>query len=372
MTTRRTILGLLAGTAAGGLTSACATLPARADGLGPGRGPWRQAAPADHGLDPAALARAADRLGAAGERQGLVVIRHGVLVYEHYWENAFHRAEPTWRNVSFSSGKSWGSAMVGRAYTEGLLKLDDLAGRYWSPKQSGLKPETTIRHLLTMSSGGTLNVKPSSRPPRRLGDSTPPGPGDEYQWQAEGEKGSPPGYGVSIPAGSTFYYDGAAADHLANVVATASGMTSHAYMMQHLVQPLGCEAFNYQPEGIDKAGNIRLGGSIQLSCRDMARLGQLFLNRGQWDGRQLVAADYIDQALTPSPLNENYGFLWWLNRSGRVAAAPRSMSFAAGARGQFCFVLPEQDMVVSTMGFGAKALSADEAWAALSQILPGA
>lgn len=347
---------------------AAAKAPAAA---GPGRGAWRTASPEAHGLSAPALRRAADRLAAGGERQGLVVIRHGVLVFEAYWQNEYHLARPDWPNVSFSSGKSWGSAMVGRAVTEGLLKTTDLVAKYHDPKVSGLRPDTTIEHLLTMTSGGTLNVKPSSKTPRRLDEPAPPGPGVEYAWQPEGERGSPPGYGVSIAPGSTFYYDGAPADHLADVVAKASGMTSLRYMMEHVVRPLGCETFRYQPEGVDKAGNIRIGGSILLSCRDMARLGQLYLNRGRWGGEQFIAADYIDSTLAPSPRNPSYGYLWWLNGSGRVTSAPRNMVFAAGARGQFCFVLPSRDMVVATLGFGEAQLTADQFWSEAGASLLG-
>lgn len=339
---------------------------------GPGRGPWKQGRPEDHGLSAPALEAAADKIGATGERQGLVVVRDGLIVFERYWATPYAKATPDWRNVSFSSGKSWGATMVGRAYTQGLLKLDDLADRYHSASASGLKPEVTIRHMLTMSSGGTLNVKPSSLPPRRLDDPTPPGPGAEYVWQEVGERGSPPGYGVSIPAGTVFYYDGAVADHLANVIAKATGMTSHRYMMTEVVAPMGCETLTYQPEGVDKAGNVRLGGSILMSCRDLARLGQLYLNAGRWDGRQFIASDYIAEAIRPSPLNPSYGFLWWLNTEGRTPNAPRSMYMAAGARGQFCFVLPEQRMVIATMGFGANPLTATDAFDALNPALPGA
>lgn len=366
MLDRRTLLT----TAGAALLSGCATSGAQQTEAGPGRGPWRMADPKDHGLDAGALDKAATELAAAGERQGLVVIRNGRLVFERYWANAYHRASPDWRNVSFSSGKSWGATMVGRAQTEGLLKIDDLASRYHPSEVSGLKPEVTIRHMLTMTTGGTLVVKPSSKRPRRLDDSSPPGPGDEYKRESVGERGSPPGYGISIPAGTAFYYDGAAADHLANIVAKASGMTSHRYMMEHVVAPIGCENFNYQPEGIDRAGNIRIGGSIQMSCRDLARLGQLYLNKGRWAGAQFVDAAYVTEAVSPSPLNPSYGFLWWLNGAGRVRNAPRSMYFAAGARGQFCFVLPEHDMIVSTMGFGEAQLSAEAAWTALTPVLP--
>jgi CubicO group peptidase (beta-lactamase class C family) len=212
-------------------------------------------------------------------------------------------------------------------------------------------------------------VKPSSKPPRRLGDTAPPGPGVEYARQSVGEPGSPPGYGVDIPAGTRFYYDGAAADHLADIVAAASGRTSLRYMMDEVVAPLGCETFRYQPEGVDAAGNIRIGGSIELSCRDMARLGQLYLDKGVWGGRRLIDPSFIAAATTPSPLNPSYGFLWWLNTEGKVVDAPRDMVFAAGARGQFCFVCPGQDLVVATMGFSAAQLTADQAWTVLAPAL---
>ena len=87
-----------------------------------------------------------------------------------YWANAWRRAVWDWRNVSFSSAKSWGSTMVGHAIHRGLIGLDDPASIYHPAEVSGLNPATTIRHLLTMTSGGALNVKPSTR---RLDDSRP-------------------------------------------------------------------------------------------------------------------------------------------------------------------------------------------------------
>lgn len=364
MLTRRT---LLASTAA---LAGCATVSSTLASTGPGRGPWRQSTPEAHGLSTAALDTAATQLAAAGERQGLVVVRHGELTFERYWENGWARAIPEWRNVSFSSGKSWGGAMVGRAVTMGRLNVDDLCSRYHPAQGSGLRPQTRIRHLLTMTSGGTMNMKPSSKPPKMLDEPTPPGPGVEYEWYTEAERGTPPGYGLTIQPGERFFYDGAPADHLADIVSAATGRSSHRFMLEEIVGPLGCEDFNYQREGVDSKDNIRIGGSITLSCRDMARLGQLYLNRGRWAGEQLIDADYIRDATNPSAHNPAYGYLWWLNRSGRTQGAPRSMYFAAGARGQFCFVLPEHDMVIATMGFGAAQLSAPDAWKALGPVLP--
>lgn len=336
----------------------------------PGLGPWEHVDANELGLSLTAIKKAANTLGAKGERQGIVIIRNGKLAYEQYWENEYALAKPEWKNVSFSSGKSWGSTMVGLAVTEGHLSVNELASKYHPAKVSGLKPSTTIKHLLTMSSGGTMNMKPSSVRPKKLSDKTPPGPGAEYEWYKEAEKGTPPGYGISIEPGTQYFYDGAPADHLANIVTAAVGKSSHRYMIENVVAALGCENFQYQPEGVDKDDNVRFGGSILMSCRDLARLGQLYLNGGIWNGKQFIAEPYIRDAIASSELNPAYGYLWWLNYTGRIKTAPRNMYYAAGARGQFCFTLPEYNMVIATMGFGKEALSAEDAWTALTPILP--
>jgi len=252
-----------------GLILSCITLAEKSDIKGgtklvdnvkkqePASGPWSFGSPEDHGLDPAKLKVAAEKIGDIGGRQGIVFVRAGVIVYEQYWADEYHLATPTHRNPSFSSGKSWGSSMVGVAVTEGLLKVDDLASKYHTPEESGLHPDTTIKHLLTMTSGGTLIRKPSTKLPKKLGEKSPPGKGINYIHGDKPEKpNSPKGYGQTIQPGILFYYDGVPADHLADIVANASGMSSHAYITEHLLKPLGVEEFAYQPEGIDDNGNL--------------------------------------------------------------------------------------------------------------------
>ncbi len=334
-------------------------------------GAWPQTSPASVGLKKEALEQAAHAMGQAGERQGLVVVRDGALVFERYWANDYHRAEPDWRNVSFSSGKSWGATMVGRAINLGHLALDDPASRYVDPSITGLHPATRIHHLLTMSSGGSLVVKPSSHPPRKLNDQTPPGPPDEYV-RTEGkskEPRAPEGYGIDLEPGTMFFYDGAAADHLAEIVTAATGMRSFDFMRNEVLEPLGRRNTGYQPEGVDSNGDIRIGGSMLISCRDMARLGQLYLQGGRWGSTRLLDAAFVDAATSPSPGNPDYGFLWWLNTTGEIPAAPRSMFYAAGALGQYCFVVPERRLVVATMGFGRPPLTPQRAWEILAPAL---
>jgi CubicO group peptidase (beta-lactamase class C family) len=339
----------------------------------PGKKPWKFGTPGEHGLDAARIETAANAVGQIAGRQGIVFVRDGVIVYEKYWGSEYFLPVPTQRNPSFSSGKSWGSSMVGVAVTEGLIKVDDLVSKYHPTEESGFHPMTTIKHLLTMSSGGTLVRKPSTQLPRKLGDTRPRGAGINYVRADSPQKGAPEGYGRTITPGSMFFYDGVPADHLADVIAGASGMSSHSYIKKYLLEPLGVEEFAYQPEGIDDNDNIRIGGSIELSVRDMARLGQLWLNKGLWNGRQLIDRQYIIGATTPSKNNPAYGYLWWLNGTLRTKKAPASMFFAAGAFGQYSFVLPEQNMVIATMGFSRESGPAQEAnsiWDVLATTLP--
>jgi CubicO group peptidase (beta-lactamase class C family) len=342
---------------------------------GPGKGPWSFAQPEAHGLDKAKLEAAAAEIAKIGGRQGLVIVRDGVIVFEKYWTTPYYLGTPSQRDVSFSSGKSWGSAMVGVAVREGHLKIDDLVRTYVSPEESGLRPQTTLRDLLTMSSGGTMMQKPPSRSPAKRDEpvATATGPGPDYKRMTAftgDEVGAPVGYGTTIPPGTLFRYDGAASDHVSDVVAGAVHQGTHGYIETHLLRPLGVENFDYQPEGVDPKGDVRIGGSIEVSVRDMARLGQLWLNGGRWGGRQLVDADYVRQSVSPSKLNPGYGLLWWLNDTGRIGAAPRSMFYAAGAYGQYAFVLPEQHIVVATMGFDPAARGIDQAVAIWNSLGP--
>ena len=325
---------------------------AQANDEGPGSGPWQFGKPDDYGFDPIKLKQAADAVGEIGGRQGLVIVRDGVIVYEDYWTNAYHQATPVWRNVSFSAAKSFASALIGVAVENGLLSIEELASKYHSPDESGLRPGTTIEHLLTMSSGGTLVIKPSTRRPGRKTDNQPRGEGIDYLRVIKPEVGTPEGYGTTLAPGELFFYDGEPADHLANVIAGSTNMRSRAYAWQALLEPMGIENFNYQPEGIDSQDNTRMSGSVELSVRDLARLGQLWLNEGRWDGKQLVNAEFVRQSITPSVTNPDYGYLWWLNTTKqRIPEAPSNLYYASGAFGQTAYVLPEHNIVVATMGF---------------------
>ena len=94
------------------------------------------------------------------------------------------------------------------------------------------------------------------------------------------------------------------------------------------------------------SGGAHWGGGMFIGARDQARVGLLIANRGNWNGKQLLPAEWVDEMLTPSPRNPVYGLLWWLNRNhASFASAPDSSVFALGAGGNVIYVDRANDLV---------------------------
>ena len=95
------------------------------------------------------------------------------------------------------------------------------------------------------------------------------------------------------------------------------------------------------------SGGGHFGGGLFISTEDHARYGLLFLRRGNWDGRQLFPAGWIDHLRRPTPARPDYGYLWWLNTGReRIPAAPATAYAAAGFGGNHIYVDEEHDLVI--------------------------
>lgn len=97
-------------------------------------------------------------------------------------------------------------------------------------------------------------------------------------------------------------------------------------------------------------GGGHSGGGMFINTKDMARFGLLFESQGQWNGKQLLSKKYIDQAISPSTPNPNYGYMWWLNEQGNRhwKGLSEDIFYAAGFGGNFIVVDREKDLVVVT------------------------
>ena len=99
------------------------------------------------------------------------------------------------------------------------------------------------------------------------------------------------------------------------------------------------------------SGGGHSGGGLFINTEDHARFGLLFLNNGNWNGTQLISNSWIKEATTPSIANNNYGYLWWLNKKGGYRfwnGVPENVYYAAGFGGNFIVIIPDEQMVIVT------------------------
>ena len=288
------------------------------------------ARPADEGVDAAGIADFVTALETAPqiEPHSFMLLRHGRVVAQGWWAPyAQHRP-----HLLYSLSKSFTSTAVAFAVAEGLFGLDDtvlshfpeLDGEVTDPRSRAMK----VRHLAAMASGHhdeTIDRVYATDP-----DDVVRG---FLRIAPEGEPGT------------VFAYNQPCTYTLASLVRRASGRSLVDYLRPRLFEPLGITDVGWQR---DHHGR-ELGFSGLHAVTDaVARLGLLYLQRGQWQGRQLLPAGWVEQATrshvaTPSQdgadWQQGYGFQFWRSRHGYRGD---------GAYGQFCVVLPEQDAVLVT------------------------
>jgi CubicO group peptidase (beta-lactamase class C family) len=307
-------------------------------------------------LSPAALRRL-DRYYATTGANCVAVVRDGVLVHERYWNG--YDAE-TDQEV-FSATKSITATLVGIAQDAGLLDIDDPASDY-IPEWRGTPSEpVTIRNLLSNDSGRHYDF------------------GTDYVDMAIGARDKTAvsiGLDQQHEPGTEWDYNNAAIQTLEAVLEAATGQDVARYAEEHLFEPIGMSAeINHDP-----AGNTLTFMGARASCQDLARFGLLALSDGEWDGEQVVSAEYMQEATAPSQdLNTVYGFLWWLNSDGRRLDdpaqgastviddgtwswpdAPPDTFAAQGLGGQLAVVVPSEGLVVARLGPGPGGASVNE------------
>lgn len=297
------------------------------------------------GVDRAAIDAATDTAFADGaeERVRAVVIVHGgQIVYERY---SPHRTDgPTEIMPSYSIAKSVTSAAIGILVGDGLLALDEPAPvPEWHVDPDDPRADITLGQMLHMSTGmpwddrfdeegSTLNEMRAS--------------GDMAAFAATQEP-------VAAP-GEQFVYNTGTSTLLARMVGETSDGDARAFLDERLFGPLGIGPVHAET---DRAGTWLGGFSADMSAKDFAKFGLLYVRGGEWDGNQIVPRDWVEYSRTPSPTEPEYGAHWWLDplRPG--------VSYALGFRGQVITVDPMHDLVVvqlSTIG-GSLALDHTEA-----------
>jgi CubicO group peptidase (beta-lactamase class C family) len=289
---------------------------------------WRTSTPAEQGMDAGKLALMLDAVRQRNlDLHGLLVIRHGYIVSETY----FGSNAPDTRHDLWSVTKSFISTLVGIAIDKGLIAGverpvgDFYPGRSfanWTPAKQAM----TLEDLLTMRTG--LDWPEEDATFRSLYAS-----GDWVKFVLDEPMRSQPG--------PEFLYCSGCSHVLSAIVQRQAGINTRDFARRELFEPLGIRDLAWET---DRTG-IPIGGwGMQLTPRDMAKLGYLYLHDGLWDGRQIVSADWVKAATakhTASDTDLGYGYQWW--------TYPRWGPYAAlGRYGQTIFVVPNLDLIVVT------------------------
>lgn len=256
--------------------------------------------------------------------ESVVVMRSGRLLFEHY-----NAGPDTLRDVQ-SVTKSVLSLAVGAALGSGAIQsldqpLAELLEVVEKPEATSASRTLTVRHLLTMTAG----FAPQDR--------VAPGTADDAAFLLQRPS-------ISAP-GSIFAYDNHSANLLSLTLEAATRQLASSFTEQAIFRPLGITAFDWA-----KGSNGHsLGFSgLRLRTRDMARLGELVLNAGNWSGTKVVPEPFARSAVTAQnpggePVGLAYGYMWWVVPS----ASERRTFLASGWGGQFIWAHPPLDLVIA-------------------------
>ena len=321
----------------------CGAPPAAEDG-------WAVASPESVGLDPATLCGIGPRflLWKAADIHSVLVIRHGKLVYEHYFTGADEKLGMPAGVVAFDAAtrhdlrsieKSVAALVLGIVIGQGRMAGIDEPVLAQLPEYADLrspeKDKITLRHLLTMSQGLAWDEDiPYSDPAN-----------SENQMDFSPD---PVRYALSrpvvAPPGTVWNYSTGSATILAALLLKATGQPLDALAQAELFAPLGITDYEWAhlPSGAVSPYGLR------MRPRDLAKIGQLVLDHGAWNGKQIVPAGWIAAATSPQIGAQQlyfYGFQFWLGRSW---AHGREIDWAAGVGygGQRLFIVPALDLVV--------------------------
>ena len=261
----------------------------------------------------------------------LLVVRHGYMVYEKYYQGM----DRDRYNPVYSVTKSVLSALTGIALREKVLestgqKVSELLPEYFSSIDNPEKKNIDLKDVLTMS-GGLESI-----------DNDYGGYFTSGDWLD---------YAIKKPLtdqpGSKFVYNTGLTHVLSGIIAKKSGRNTMEFADQYLFGPLGIDIKRWDRDGL---GIYSGGTGLYLTPGDMAKLGLLYLNNGKWKDEQIIPEEWVKESVSAqiqvSP-ELNYGYLFWVEdlkdqTSGKIYHTYR----ADGAGGQKILVIPELDMLV--------------------------
>jgi CubicO group peptidase (beta-lactamase class C family) len=270
----------------------------------------------------------------------------GEMIGEEYFEFGSQDKLFHIRSVT----KSIVSILIGIAIENGIISGTDLSliegiGTIPNENIQGLDL-LTVEHLLTMSSGFEWN---------EMG-------GNEYSWWINAQDNIHYVLDKQIlyPPGDIFNYNSGTSHLLSVILTDAYGNSALEFANNYLFNPLGITDILWSEIG----GYNNGGSNIQITARDLVKIGELYLNKGLYNGTQIVPSDWVNESITAkintgrNYYGSEYGYLWWMENINGTECY-----YGMGYGGQFLFVFPEMDLIiVANSNWSTSGQAADEQW----------
>ncbi len=298
---------------------------------------WQTCTPEEVGMDSSALMSVYDYLAEPDiETRGAAIIKNGCIVAEAY----FGVYNENTRHHSFSVAKSFLSATVGIAIEEGYVPgVDQLAyeafSEWQTPETEPEKQAITVQDLLTMRSG--LEWDESDYFGDGVNDAYEMGATDDYL-----------AYALAKPSindpGTVWNYSSGDSMLLSGIVEYYTGAPAYDLALEHLLEPIGIPDITWSH---DPEGHTVGGWGVRATVREFAKFGYLYLNEGNWDGEQVVPAQWVEDSTSPAVAH--YGYQWWLLpalNGYQNSDIPEDTFIAWGIYQQQIFVIPSLDLLV--------------------------
>ncbi len=262
----------------------------------------------------------------------LIVSHNGQIIKEAFYKDGGPDIAHDVRSVT----KSVTGLLIGIAFEKGFIQsIDQPIGDFIKPLVENLSTEKAnikILHLLTMSSGFEWEELISVSGYNNWVTSA-----NQVQYLVDKPLTSQPG--------EVFTYNSAALHLLSVIASRASGMQTLDFARKYLFDSLGIGERNWET---DQQGYNNGGAGLKITPYDMIKIGQLILNRGEYNGKRIVSSQWIDQTITSKistnnvmPFTNGYGYCWWTGQSSKG-----NYVFANGYGGQFIVVVPNLNLVV--------------------------
>lgn len=267
----------------------------------------------------------------------LIIIKNDSIIHEQYWDNF----SDTSHTNSFSMAKSFTGALLGFAIQDGYIKnTKEYVSTYIPEFKNDWRSKITLEHLLSMTSGIAFDESYAN----------------PFSYPAEGYYGSDLlKASTSYPKmeyepGSTYKYLSGNTALLGYCISKAINKPLAVYLSEKLWTPLNCEHDAYwsldKKDGIEKSFCC-----INSNAKDFARMGKLYMNKGNWNGIQLLDSNYVRLSISPYDCNEEdckpnrtYGYAWWLTEYNGL-----KVYYMQGMLGQYVICVPEKNIIISKL-----------------------